>query len=251
MKHIYILTLLLALVAPTVVAQQKTTREERSHIASGNTLYKKGDYSGAKKEYDAALGINGSNITARYNKALSQIRMAGTKNQPEKSEQLLKDAMTDLSAVSAASSENPSLASKAAYNMGNMAFNQQDYTGAISHYKDALRLDPENEKTRRNLRIAQKKLQQNNNNNNNNNNQNQNQNQNKDNQNNQDNKDNQQDKNKDDKKQNEQTNQDKIDKQNAERILNAVENKENATRARMQGDKNNKNNRRNQPVKNW
>ncbi len=250
MKHISLLILIFALFSPEVYAQQKTTREERTHVNEGNVLFNKGDYEGAKKEYEAALKINGGNLTARYNYALSRIRLAAAKDKPENAGQLFKDAMSDLSSVVSASAQNPSLAAKAAYNMGNIAYNQQDYSGAVSHYKDALRLDPEHEKSRRNLRIAQKKLQQNQNQNNNNNDKNNNQNndqdknQNKNEDKNKDNKDENKDKDKQDK-------QDKIDQQNADRILNAVENKENATRARMQGSKGNKNDRTIRPVKNW
>lgn len=227
-------------------AASATTREERSHVAQGNALYGKGDYAGAKAEYEAALKINNGNLTARYNYALSRIRLAAAKDKPENAAQMFKDAMSDLSTVVAASAENPSLAAKAAYNMGNIAFNQQDYQSAAAHYKDALRLNPDHEKSRRNLRITQKKMQQNQNQD-----QNQNKDQNKDKDKNKDQNKNQ-DQNKDqDKNQDRQNDRDKIDRQSADRILNAVENKENSTRSRMEGKKGRNENSSRHPLKNW
>lgn len=227
-------------------AAAETTREERSHVAQGNALYSKGDYAGAKAEYEAALKINNGNLTARYNYALSRIRLATAKDKPEDAAHMFKDAMSDLSNVVAASAENPSLAAKAAYNMGNIAFNQQDYQSAAAHYKDALRLNPDHEKSRRNLRITQKKMQQNQN-------QNKNKDQNKDKDKNKDqNKDQNQNQNNDqDNSKDRQKDRDKIDRQSADRILNAVENKENSTRSRIEGKKGKNENSGRHPLKNW
>ena len=78
------------------------------------------------------------------------------------------------------------------YNRGNIAYKGEDYASAIEMYKNALRRNPENNKARENLRLAQLKQQQ----------QQQNQDQNKD-----KNKD-QQDQNKDQQDQNKDQNQD-------------------------------------------
>ena len=152
-----------------------------------------------------------------------------------------------------------SVAEKAFYNLGNLAFNQQQYQQSIEHYKNALRRDPSDDKARENLRLAQKRLEQQN--------QDQNQDQNKD-----KNKDQQQDQNKDQQQNQDQQNKDQnqdqqnkdenkdqnqdqqpqqqdkqpqkqnppqqqqggMSQENAEKILKAMENEEAATRRRIQ-----------------
>ena len=52
------------------------------------------------------------------------------------------------------------LAERASYDLGNIAFNGQQYQQAIDHYKNALRKNPDNDKARQNLRLAQKKLEE-------------------------------------------------------------------------------------------
>ena len=116
-----------------------------------------------------------------------------------------------------------------------------------------MRRNPDNDKARENLRLAQKRLEEQQNQNDD-----KNQDQNKDDNKEQEQKENQnqnqnqnQDQNKDpnqDKQQQQQQNQDKqqqqqqqsggISKQNAEKILKAMENEENATRQRINAEKN-------------
>ena len=149
----------------------------------------------------------------------------------------------------------PRLASMANYNLGNVAFNSEDYSKALGYYKQALRLNPNDDKARRNLRITQLKIQDQDN-----------QDQDKDkeedqkdkeqNQDQQQNQNQNQDQNQD--KQDQQNNQQQqpkpqdINQQTADQILKAMENKENQTRARVatgnQGDKSKGRNRNN---KNW
>ena len=46
------------------------------------------------------------------------------------------------------------------YNLGNMAFNDEQYDQSIECYKSALRIDPDNMDARENLRLAQLKKQE-------------------------------------------------------------------------------------------
>ena len=57
-------------------------------------------------------------------------------------------------------SKNPELRSKAFYNLGNLAYNQQQYAQSIEMYKNALRENPEDNQARENLRLAQLKKQE-------------------------------------------------------------------------------------------
>jgi len=153
-----------------------------------------------------------------------------------------------LSLVAARAKDKPGIASKANYNLGNLEFNRKDYAKAISYYKQALRINPDDDAARKNLRIAQKQLQ------NQDKNKNDRQNQDKQNQDKQDQEDKQnQDKQDQEDKQDQQNQQDRqnndrqqpkdkeISQQTASRILQAVDNKEAQTRAKVnratKGDK--------------
>ena len=167
--------------------------------------------------------------------------------------------LTDLEA----NAQNMQIVEKAAYDLGNLAFNQQNYQGAIDHYKNALRKNPDNDKARENLRLAQKKLEE----------QNKNQDKNKDQQNKDQNKDqNQQNKNQDQNKDKKDDNKDKqqpdqpkdqkkdqknqqpkpqnggISDENAKKILKAMENAEAATRKKVEARKQKADNARRRQV---
>ena len=137
----------------------------------------------------------------------------------------------------------PGLAAKANFNLGNLEFNAKDYQKAVDYYKQALRIDPSDDKARKNLRIAQKNLQKKNQDQNKDNNQ---ENQDKD----KNDKEQENEKNKNDKDQNQDQNKDKdqkddsrqnLSQQSAAQILQAIDNKESTTRARVnkanKGDK--------------
>ncbi len=238
LKLNYILPiLLLAATAIGLSANAQSVREERKLISEGNKLFTERKYSEAAKKYEEALGVNSLSAVSRYNLGLAQIKqVTNPQDTTPKSKSLLDGARKNLESVAALAKEKPGLASKANYNLGNLEYNTKEYKNAIEYYKQALRINPEDESARKNLRIAQKQLQ--------------NQDQNKD-QNQQDqNKDQQQDQdqNKDqDKNQNQnkdqQQNQDQnkkderkdnsISQQTANQILQAMDNKENQTRARV------------------
>lgn len=237
-----------------VALSAKSTREERKLITAGNTLYKEGKISQAAKEYEKALSANPESREARFNLGLSQIKLsAKAGNDTTQMQKLRQSASENLLSVGRnAAIDKPALASRAFYNLGNMAFNSGDYQQALDLYKQSLRLNPDDDDARRNLRITQKKLN--------------NQDQNKDNKQNKDqDKQNEDQQNKDQqhKPQDNQQNEDKQDKrdqqqqnispQTAEQILKAMENKEAETRARIQGASGGDKSRNNQNSsrKNW
>ncbi|MGM9867557.1 MAG: tetratricopeptide repeat protein [Lepagella sp.] len=236
MKVMYVLNIkLLALCAILVAAvatplSAQSTRAERRHINTGNRLYEQNKFVDAQREYQAALKANPSSAVATYNLGLSQLRqIKNLKDTTSKNSPLRKEAVSNLSAVANMAASKPGLAAKANYNLGNMEFNSENYKGAIDYYKQSLRIDPSDERARKNLRIAQKKLQQ----------QQQNQqNQDKKDQDkqDQDKKDQQQKQDQKQQKQDQKQDQEKqqqISPQTSQQILQAVDNKENAVRARV------------------
>ncbi|MDE6230269.1 MAG: tetratricopeptide repeat protein [Muribaculaceae bacterium] len=225
----------------------KSTRKERRLISAGNKLYADRKFKDAQSEYEKAILENPNTGAGRYNLGLSQIRqVSNPADTTAKSKGLTEASIKSFSEVSSLAGERPGLAEKAFYNLGNVEFNRQDYQKAIDYYKEALRIDPSDDIARKNLRIAQLQLK--------NQDQNQNKDQNKDQQQdqqdqNKDQQQDQQDQNKDQQQNQDEQNQDQqdqrkdkdISEQTASQILQAVDNKENATRAKVnrasKGDK--------------
>lgn len=253
--------LLLTIFSLTAFAQeQKSTRKERNYIVEGNKLYANKEYKKAEEAYNRALKENPMSYRAMYNKALTQIRIGEDEDlkDQEQKKQYLQNGVQTMESVASINGADPEVSSMAHYNLGNIAFKTGDYASAVQSYKQSLRLDPTSDKARKNLRIAQKKLQQQNNQNQNNQDQqqeDQQQNQDKqDQQQKQDKQEEQQPKPQSNKQQEQQQPQDgEMSEQSAEQILNAMENKENSTRQRVQGqlNKGNKNSGRNRPIKKW
>ena len=54
-----------------------------------------------------------------------------------------------------------SLRAHSFYNLGKLAYDRQDYANSVNYFKQSLKIDPKDDQARKNLRMAQKKLQQN------------------------------------------------------------------------------------------
>lgn len=221
------------------VRAAESVRAERKLIRRGNSLYNEKKYREASKMYEDALKANPESSVGLFNLGMSQIRQGLVKDTTKLTQQMLTQGKENLSKVAALGMKNPRVASLASYNLGNMAFNDQDYSSAISFYKQALRINPDDNNARRNLRIAQLKQQEQDKNNKDDKNQDQNQDQDKKDQQDQQNQQNQdQNQNKNDnrdsnKDQPKPHNEKDINPQTADQILRAVENKENQTRNRV------------------
>ncbi len=241
MKQIrHILTLLIIGCTACATAQVKveTNKVERNYVKEGNACYRKGSFNEAEKFYRKALEVNPSSEVARYNLA-STLAQLGKSSNPNSQNKLMEDAVSLFNNLSTMPGDSK-IAEKSAYNLGNIAFNSQNYEESIDHYKNALRRNPNNDQARDNLRKAQLELKKQNQNNKDKNNK-------KDDQEKQDQK---QDK-KNEEKQNPQNNQPNppqkqpaqpqkpqgISKANADKILKAMENEEMATRRRIENGK--------------
>lgn len=226
--------------------EQETTREERKFIRDGNDLYEQKRYADAELQYRKAISEKKSSEIGQYNLALSLLQQGKNykDNQPNNP---INQADSIFRTVSQ-ESKNMQLVSKAYYNMGNIAFNREQYDQSIANYKDALRRNPYDDKARENLRLAQKKLKEQQDKKNQDKNKDQNKDKDKEKEQNKDKQD-KKDQNKDNKDQQKQNpKDDKKDKQDqqqpkgaqgaasndkAEQILNAVQNKEKATQQKV------------------
>lgn len=210
---------------------QASTRAERRLVTKGNKLYTERKFVEAESVYQEALRENPQSTSARYNLGLSQLRQVkNLKDSTPKTQKLIEGARQNFTEAARNVKQRPGIAAKANYNLGNMEFNMAQYQKAIDYYKQSLRIDPDDDNARRNLRIAQKKLQQ----------QNQDKDKDKQNQNQdqQDKKDRQDQKNQQQQQpqqqeQKQQPQEQKINEQTAQRILQAMDSKENQTRARV------------------
>ena len=181
--------------------QDPSTKAERNFIRNGNKLFEEKNYAEAEVEFNKALQANPSSAVAAYNLALTLAMQA----EPNDSTGIIQHA-DSLFNYAASITKDKQLKAMAHYNMGNLAYNSNQFDKAINDYKNALRAMPSDDDARYNLRMAQLKQQeQQQNQQNQNQDQNQDQNQNKD---------QNQDKNKDQNKDQNQQNQDKNKDQN-------------------------------------
>lgn len=252
----FILLLVAAIVASAAPGQSHaSTRKERRLITAGNEAYKQRNFADAQNLYQAALDENAASAEALYNLGLSQIRqIVNIEDTAADNKSKIDIARKNFQNVANLAKEKPGLAAKANLNLGNIEFKAKDFQKAIDYYKQALRIDPNDDKARKNLRIAQLNLK----NQQNQQNQDQNKDQNKDQE-----KDQNKDKNKDKQENKDQDNQkdqekdkdkqkdNNISKQSAERILKAVDNKESATRARVTKGNEKSQNARGRNMRRW
>lgn len=241
-------------------AEGETTKKERNFIKSGNRAYNDSDFVKAAEQFYRALNINPSNQKTIYNIATAQLS-GGKKTKTADNSAVANGAADSLTVKSDSiyhdllrNCPDSLIKEFSAYNAGNIAYAKDDYASSIEMYKEALRLNPDNDMARENLRLAQLKQQNNSkegdgegenkqDKQDQNQNQNQNQDQNKQNQdkNKQDPNSGQQQQQQDKSQQQQQQQQQQpqpqkgeISKENAEKILKAMENAENDTRRRQQ-----------------
>lgn len=224
---------------PVYVGSEKPSAQKnvRNFIKEGNQLYRSEKFADAEVKYRKALEIDPNNEYAQFNLASSLLKQSGNAN-PNEGKNPVEDAKTILQDLTT-TGQNQSIKEKCYHNLGNLAFDQQQYAESISFYKKALRINPDNDRTRENLRIAQLKLQEQKKNQQNqeqnNQQQEQQQEQKKEEQKKEEQKQ-QQQQNKEEQQQNQQQ-QSSMSDANAEKILKAMENEEAKTRRRVEAQK--------------
>lgn len=206
----------------------KSYKTERNDIRRGNALFKEDKFYEALEAYDDALKENGSSIRARFNKAVTLLQLQSDDNKGTSADPRVQAQELFGELLSDAMQFDKDIAEKAYYNLGNMAFNDEQYDQSIECYKSALRIDPDNMQTRENLRLAQLKKQEQ--------------------EQNQDKQDQQQEEQQQQQQQDQQQEQQQQDQQeqqpqpqdqkpmtnSAQQILQTMQNKENATRKKVQ-----------------
>ena len=222
--------------APQKPAEQKQSKyytpsvsykAERNALRRGNALFKDDKFHEALEQYQKAIDINGSSIRGRYNKAVALLQLQSDDNKGTENDPRVEAAKIFAELVDDAKKFDSEIAQHAYYNLGNIAFNDEKYDQSIAFYKDALRIKPEDMDARENLRLAQLKKQEQ---------EDQNQDQNE-----QDKKDQEQQQQQQQQQQDQQNQEEQQQQQqqkpmtgSAQQILQTMQNKENATRKKVQ-----------------
>lgn len=120
----------------------------RSLARKGNQAYKKEAYSEAEVKFRKSLKAGSDFNKARYNLANTLIKQKRYKQAAQKFNEVVENA------------ESKAVKAKAYHNMGNAFLKAQKLDKSIKAYKNALRLNPQNEEARYNLSYALKKRKQ-------------------------------------------------------------------------------------------
>ena len=217
-------------------------KEERNLIRKGNKLFESKRYGEAEVEYKKALQVNPMSEIGNYNLAAALLQQGGGVKADDKEDKNnpINQAQGILSNLVKTCSDRR-LVGNAYYNLGNIDFAREQYQQAIDNYKNCLRRNPDDDKARQNLRLAQKKLQEQQNQDKNQDQQQQqqqqqqqNQDQNKEKNQNQQNQQSEQQKSND---KNEQKNQGGMSQENIDQILKTMQNQENAVQQKVNAQK--------------
>ena len=196
-------------VLSAVVPALANAQEENGVIRKGNKLYKEKQYDQSLVEYNKAVTIAPSNAVANYNQGNAQVKT----NQ-------LEEAVTSYDATINNASKPP-VREKGYYNKGVAFIKQQKLQESIDAWKNALKIDPNDQEARENLQKAlmeQKKQQQ----------------KEKENENNKNKKDQKQDKNQDKEQPQDPKQQSKLTKKQVEQLLKALQQKEKEVNQKLQ-----------------
>ncbi len=141
--------LLMCCIMLSMGVAQALIRKDRAHVREGNEAYQSGDYVNSGSAYQKALSENALSPEANYNlgNALYQ-------------QQKLDEAALQFQRAASMVKDDPKAAAAAYHNLGNTMLKKQDVKTAVEAYKQALRLNPNDEDTRYNLSYALKMMQQ-------------------------------------------------------------------------------------------
>ncbi len=120
----------------------------RSHVKDGNKAYAKEHYDDAEAAYKKALEQNPKSKEAQFNLGNSYYK-----------QQRYDDAIKQYGS-SGPTMKTPDEKSMTAYDIGNALYRSEKYQDAVNAYRQALKLNPNDDDARYNLQMARMKLKQ-------------------------------------------------------------------------------------------
>ncbi len=205
-----------------------TNKKIRNYIKDGNNAYKAEKFQDAYDFYQKALAIDNMSEVAQHNEAVIRLKMASLENDDSIRAKLGNKSIEIFKNLT--NSKEPLISSIAYYNLGNIAFQNNQIDNAIECYKNALRKNPNDDYARINLRYAQLQKENNKNNKNKQDKEQKDDKQQKE----QDSEKNKQQQNKEQNQNKKQNQKQNIDSKKAEQILKSMENEEQATRRKIE-----------------
>ena len=119
------------------------------HLSQGALAIENNEFIKGEVAYRKAISIEEDKATGRYN--LGNAYYKNSKNQ---------EALSRFVGAAKVANTKPQR-HKAFHNLGNALMNQKEYSGAVEAYKNALRNNPADDKTRYNLALAKELLEKN------------------------------------------------------------------------------------------
>lgn len=138
MKNILLISIVVVLLSPGFASAQESTKL----IQKGNDLYKQQQYKEAEAAYEEAIAKEPANAVARYNRSVTLHRQG----RPDSAARAFDDL--------AFKSEDKEIKAKSYYNKGAILSAQRKLEESIEEYKNALRMDPNDQQARENLQKA-------------------------------------------------------------------------------------------------
>jgi tetratricopeptide (TPR) repeat protein len=127
-----------------LLASGTLAQSDKALIRRGNEAFQKGDYAAAADFYNRSRNKNPDNPTAGFNLGAALYRMGHNDSVRAVLQEILRKK------------PSPDLAAKTWHNLGNTFLSERKPHEAIEAYKNALRLNPEDDDTRYNLAYAQR-----------------------------------------------------------------------------------------------
>ncbi len=159
LKRVFKTTVLYMLVVCSAIqmsSQNKVSKTQKQdaiqaalHLSQGALAIENNEFINGEVAYRKAIAIEEDKATGNYN--LGNAYYKNSKNQ---------EALSRFIAAAKVATTKPQR-HQAFHNLGNALMNQKEYTGAVEAYKNALRNNPTDDKTRYNLALAKDLLEKN------------------------------------------------------------------------------------------
>jgi Ca-activated chloride channel family protein len=131
---------------PAAALVDEVLLKPRRLTDKGRAEYAAGDHAQASQDFAQAASIRPRDPGARYNVAVGRYKTG----RYDEADAAFRALTADVGSP---------VAGPARYGLGNVLYQKQDYGGAVQAYRDALRVMPDDESTRRNLELALRALQ--------------------------------------------------------------------------------------------